>query len=104
MSFDYIRNYYKVPAEEGRRVRYKGREGVIVSSEGQYVNIHFDGDKKRIGPFHPTDGIEYLGMGTVPKLTRSQRSYLEYREVADSFDNFRQWLRYKEAKRKKGEA
>lgn len=79
MTFDYIRNYYKVPAEEGRRVRYKGREGVIVDTNGHYIDIHFDGDKKRIGPFHPTDGIEYLGMGPVPKLTR-------------------------EAKRKKGEA
>lgn len=105
MSFAYIKQYYQVPAEEGRRVRYRGREGVIVSAEGQYVNICFDAGKKPCGPFHPTDGIEYLdSMGPVPKMTRSQQTYQEFLQVGDLFENFRHFLKYKNAQRKGGAA
>ena len=100
MSFDYIQQYYKVPAETGRRVRYKDKEGVITRSLNQYIEIHFDGDKKPSGPFHPTDGITYLGMGDVPKLTRSQLRWQRYRESDGAFDNFRQFLAYEKTEKK----
>lgn len=65
--YDYVRRYYRVPAYIGMRVRlYDSRrdelvEGVLVKSRGdQYVYILLDGDTKARGPYHPTDGIEYL--------------------------------------------
>lgn len=103
MSYDYIQQYYKVPAEHGRRVRYTDgqspKEGVICGSTNQYIHIHFDGDKKPRGPFHPTCGIEYLGMGDVPKLTRSQERYARYRSVADCFDSFASFLHHEKQER-----
>lgn len=62
---NYVERYYKVPARRGQRVRYtpyqgKPVEGVITRVPDQYIWIRFDGDKKASGPFHPTDGIEYL--------------------------------------------
>lgn len=60
--YSYVRRNYGVPATVGARVRVKGREGALARrmSGDQYVYITFDGDKKWTGPFHPTDGIEYL--------------------------------------------
>lgn len=62
----YIRDQYQVAAYKGKRVRYTAsekatpREGAITGAEGPYIMIRFDGDKRATGPFHPTDGIEYL--------------------------------------------
>ena len=63
--YEYARNYYKVPAFIGTRVRIEGREGVLVNHRpgDQYVYILINGEKKSRGPYHPTDGIEYLGIG-----------------------------------------
>jgi len=61
--YDYVRRYYGVPAYVGVRVRVREREGVLVQGKGhadQYLHIHFDGDARVSGPYHPTDGIEYL--------------------------------------------
>lgn len=64
--FEYIRNYYKVPAKKEQRVRItlnpeNIRSGRIVGAEGQYIRVHFDGDAKQYpGVFHPTDSVEYL--------------------------------------------
>ncbi len=60
--YEYVRNYYNVPAFIGMRVRVKEREGVLVKPRcaDQYVHILFDGDKRMTGPFHPTDGVTYL--------------------------------------------
>lgn len=95
MSFQYIQEYYGVPAEVGRRVEYTGdkdsKQGVIVEENGQYIFIHFDGDKKRKGPFHPTWELKYLGMGKVPKRTAGQDRYARFL-ASDCFDNFAQFL------------
>lgn len=99
MSLEYIRDYYKVPAQVGRRVSFEGREGVITGAKNQYIMIHFDGDKKPRGPFHPTCGITYLGMGEVPKMSRSAQRYARYREVADVFNSFRHFLLYEKRER-----
>lgn len=55
--YEYVRNYYKVPAYIGVRVKVSDREGVLVKPRApdQYVYILFDGDKRMSGPFHPTD-------------------------------------------------
>lgn len=60
MSFKYIQDYYGVPAKRGQKVKYRGKEGVITSAKGQYINIRFDGDAVATGPFHPISEIEYI--------------------------------------------
>lgn len=60
--YDYVRNYYGVPAYVGTRVRMKnGKEGVLVAkrSDLHHVHIRFDGSKFSV-PAHPTYEIEYL--------------------------------------------
>lgn len=63
--FEYIRNYYRVPASKGQRVEItvdgKLRRGAISGAHGQYIKVRFDGDAKPYpGVFHPTDGVRYL--------------------------------------------
>ncbi len=93
MSLAYIREYYGVPAEKGRRIRYKDeKEGVITRARGGYIGVVFDGDKPtNVHPLHATDQVEYLGIGEVPKLTQSQRRYQQYLE-ADTSLTFAEWL------------
>lgn len=63
MSFDYIRQYYKVPAEKGRRIRYSGGAdpvtGEIVGTDGQYIKVAVD-DELLTLVLHPTWKVEYL--------------------------------------------
>lgn len=63
MSMQYVRDYYRVPAKRGGRVRYTGggqsRHGTIRSASGQYLRILLDGDK-HAGTYHPTWSLEYL--------------------------------------------
>ena len=62
----YVRDYYRVPAYIGTRVRYtyQGvREGTITGFDGQYILIKFDGEpaaRRRQRRAHPTWEIEYL--------------------------------------------
>lgn len=62
--YDYVRLYYRVPAYIGVRVKLRnGREGVLVQGPGrgdQYLHVRFEGETRVSGPYHPTDGIEYL--------------------------------------------
>jgi len=63
MSMDWIRTYYRVPAQRGGRVEYTGSGkavlGTITGASGQYLNIRLDGrDHSR--PFHPTWELRYL--------------------------------------------
>lgn len=59
--YEYVRNYYGVPARVGTRVRHGNREGVLVRKRTalHYIHIRFDGTKHPV-PAHPTDEIEYL--------------------------------------------
>ena len=60
--FAYIRRYYGVPAEKGRRVRfhYYDKEGVITGhSTGAHILVRFDGDEQS-QPCHPTWKMQYL--------------------------------------------
>lgn len=95
MSLEYVRKYYGVPAEPGRRVTVNGKPGIIVRDSGAYIGVNFDGTKPTdIRPCHPTWMVEYLEMGELPKLTRSQKRYLDYLDCSDCFESFKDYLRY----------
>lgn len=95
MSLEYIREYYKVPAVIGRRIRFEEtKEGVIVGSRNAYIKVVFDGDiANQTKNLHPTSEVEYLDMGDVPKMTRSQKRYAEYRSC-DTDMSFMDWIYY----------
>lgn len=65
--YAYVRKHYGVEAYIGKRVRFAskgGREGVLVNRRtgDQYIYVWLDGDEKVTGPYHPTDGVEYLSI------------------------------------------
>lgn len=62
--YEYIRNYYHVPAYVGVRVTTRGRTGVIVPARSMlhYVHILFD-DAKHSVVCHPTNELEYELVG-----------------------------------------
>jgi hypothetical protein len=95
---EYVRSYYGVPAEIGRRVRVYGKEGIIAEDRGNYIGVTLDTDKpNHVSNYHPTDGVEYLGMGTVRKLTRSQQNYQDYLR-ADCGWSFGEWMLFKKTR------
>ena len=95
MSFEYVKDYYGVPASLGRRVIVNGRPGIIAADRGHYIGVNFDSDKPGdISNCHPTWRVEYLGMGKVRKLTRSQKRYLRFLEYGDGFESFIDFCRW----------
>ncbi len=94
MNFEYIKEYYKVPACIGRRVIMNGNPGIIVKDMGNYIGVNFDSDKpNKISPCHPTWKMEYGEIGKIRKMSRSQKRYQEYLnstyyEAGDSFARF----------------
>ena len=58
-EMDYIRNCYNVPAEEGRRVKFWGRPGVIVGARNGKLLIRL-GNERRSRAYHPIWNMEYL--------------------------------------------
>ena len=93
LNFDYIKKYYGVPACRGLRVLIDGKPGIIAESMGCYIGVLMDSDKpNNIMPYHPTSKVEYLGMGKVRQMTRSQLRYHEYLKVADCFESFADYL------------
>lgn len=94
MNCEYVRTNYGVPTKLGRRVIVYGRPGIITADRGHYIGVTFDSDKPYvIRNAHPTAEVQYLDMGTPRKLTRSQKRYMAYLEVADLYDNFLHYLR-----------
>ena len=76
MNCEYVRDYYKVPACIGRRVMAYGKPGIIAKDRGHYIGVTLDTDKPgRVRNYHPTDGMEYLEMGKVRKVSRSASRY-----------------------------
>lgn len=93
----YVRDYYRVPAEIGRRVVVNGQPGVIAEDGGHHIGVLFDRDEPGTAlPCHPTWRVEYQGMGQVRQLSarkrRAKERYKRYLEFGDSFDGFRQFL------------
>lgn len=95
MALEYIREYYTVPAEIGRRVIVNGKPGVIAAGRGNYIGVNFDQDKPgHISPCHPTWEVEYLDMGGIRRPTRSQGRYQRFLEYGDGFDSFIDFCRW----------
>lgn len=94
-DFEYVVNYYGVPACKGRIVDINGKRGVIVKDLGHHIGVVFDGDKpSQISHCHPTWRVTYLGLGKVPKMSRSQQRYQRYLEFGDSFESFIDFCRW----------
>lgn len=90
--FCYVIENYGVPARIGRIVKMQDRQGVIAADRGHYIGVNFDDDKAGvISNVHPTD-VEYLGLGSVRKLSASQERYRKYLEVADCYESYPQYL------------
>lgn len=101
MPFEYVRDYYKVPAEYGRRVIISGEPGIIIADRGHYIGVNLDKDKPGIiVNAHPISEVQYLDIGTPRKLTASQERYQRYRECCECFENFRAFLLYDSIKEK----
>lgn len=98
MDCEYAREHYGVPACIGRRVTVAGKPGIIAADRGHYIGVNFDEDKPgHIENAHPTWKVEYLGMGKVRKMTRSQARYQRYLEFGDCFDSFIDFCRWDQA-------
>lgn len=90
---NYASQYYNVPADIGRRVTVNGQSGIIAEDRGHYLGVNFDSDKPGvISNCHPEWKVEYLGMGKIRKMTRSQKRYKRYLEYGDSFESFKHFL------------
>jgi hypothetical protein len=63
MSFDFLNKSYGLNIKRGTRCTYTGegdaKHGSVTSAQGGYVRIRFDGDKRSMGPFHPTWQLTY---------------------------------------------
>jgi len=94
-SFDYVNEHYGVNACHGRRVLVDGKPGIITKDCGHHIGVNFDDDKPGvINNCHPTWKVEYLGIGKVRKLTKSQergKRWLEYGDMFESFMDFVYW-------------
>lgn len=94
-NFEYVRASYGVPACIGRRVVVNGNPGVIAKDCGHHIGVLFDSDKPgAISPCHPTWEVEYQGMDTVRRMTRSQQRYKRYLEYGDCFNSFLDFCRW----------
>lgn len=92
------RNHYVAGADDVAKCRELVAMGYMVERPSTELT--------GFGPlFHVTPaGIDAVALQSPapPKLTRSQKRYLEYLNVADSFESFWHFLRYEQAK-KRGE-
>ena len=94
---EYAKSYYGVPSDIGRRVTVSGKPGIIAEDRGHYIGVNFDEDKPgMISNAHPTSEVEYLGMGKIRRMTRSQARYREYVEAEVSC-SFAEWMGWKTA-------
>jgi hypothetical protein len=58
VTADYIRDYYKVPAKVGMRIKFRGCPGVITGFGGASLHVRLDGATDSI-ICHPTWEISY---------------------------------------------
>ena len=95
MNCEYVKKYYGVPAEIGRRVVVDGKPGVIAADRGHHIGVNFDADKPGdISPCHPIWRVEYGGMARVRRMTKSQQRYKRFLEYGDCFDSFIDFCRW----------
>jgi len=96
MEFQYIKDYYKVPAEIHREVFVDGKKGVITKDMGNYIGVNFyDNATVDALPCHPTWRVQYLdtfnNKPPIKKTTASQKRYREYLS-SDCSESFKEWL------------
>jgi hypothetical protein len=65
MTMQYIRDYYKVPAKRGAKIKFRGIPHVITSADGAHLRakpLTSSGEPFRVKPviIHPTWEVEYL--------------------------------------------
>jgi hypothetical protein len=90
--FDYIKKYYCVPAEIGRKVVVNGRSGIIIVDGGNYIGVNFDDEKAGfVANCHPTWNVAYGGIGKVRKASKAAARYQRFLEYGDCFDSFIQF-------------
>lgn len=95
MNCEYVREHYGVNACIGRRILMAGKPGIIAADRGHYIGVNFDSDKPGvIKNAHPTWKVQYLEIGIVRKLTRSQQRYQRFLEYGDCFDSFIEFCRW----------
>lgn len=95
MNCEYVRKIYGVPAKIGMRVTVHGKPGIIAEDRGHYIGVNFDSDKPGVVKnVHPTDGVEYLGMGKIRKPSIARKRYERYLEYGSSFDSFLAFCRW----------
>lgn len=89
---DYVRQHYGVPACIGRRVIAYGKPGIIVKDCGHHIGIALDDDpKRRVGHYHPVDGIQYGEMAD--KLPKPAKRTNWDKFIDDDIDiDFHEWL------------
>ena len=98
---EYVREYYNVPAEIGRRVTVNGKPGIIFADRGHYIGVNFDSDKPGvIFNCHPASGVKYLEIGLCRKMTTAQLRYRRWLEVGECFEDFKSFLLYESAREK----
>lgn len=104
MALEYVRKYYGVPAEIGRRVTVYGKPGIIAADRGNYIGVNFDKDKPSvIRNAHPTSEVVYGEMGMVRKMTRSQQRYQDYLR-SEVNETFAEWIGAKRRRLFEGDA
>ena len=71
MSFQYIRNMYKVPAKRGGRVEVTQMNGAVflgtITHATHYVFVRLDGEE-HARPYHPDD-LRYITTPIIPEST-----------------------------------
>ena len=88
-SFDYVKEYYGVPADYGRVVFVNSKRGVIIKDCGHYIGVNFDTEKPgAVSICHPTWNVEYAQIEKPRKVTKSQARYQRYLEYGDCFGSF----------------
>jgi len=93
---NYIQKTYNVPAEYGRIIRFQGEQGIIIDAEGSHLKVLMDKDKPgHTVRLHPVWEVEYLGIGTPRKHSRSTQRYRDYIHSEMNM-SFIDWLRYKQ--------
>lgn len=96
MEFQYIKEFYVVPAEMFREVIVDGEKGVITKDLGHRIGVTFyDKNDKTPLPCHPTWKVEYLEtFNKKPPVNKNWRAKQKYKDFlsADSDLSFRQWL------------
>ncbi len=93
MDCEYVKNYYGVPCDIGRRILYHQEYGTIYEDGGNYTRVNFDKDKPgECKNIHPTDpALIYTdNFIELRKLSKSQQRYQNYlnSEYPDSFADY----------------